>query len=223
MNVYCIPGLAADSRIFKNLELPTFCRVVHIEWVPAEVEESLTSYAHKLCAQIDASKPFALLGLSLGGMIAVEMARMVKPLLTILISSVPVSSQLPPYYYWAGAINLHKVVPVRFLQQASILKRLFSVGSLEEKALLKDMIRKSDAQMIRWGLTAIINWKRTEPTENLIHLHGNRDMILPIRFIKPTHIIKKGGHLMVLNKAAEINSLLQKIFEPFVEPQEVVC
>jgi hypothetical protein len=54
--------------------------------------------------------------------------------------------------------------------------------------------------------------------KNVIHIHGTHDEILPVRFTKPTHLISKGRHLMVLNNAAEINQLLQGLLEA---PKEV--
>jgi hypothetical protein len=47
--------------------------------------------------------------------------------------------------------------------------------------------------------------------EKLVHIHGTRDGILPVRFTKPTHTIA-GGHLMVLNRAHEINKILNDVF-----------
>ena len=77
--------------------------------------------------------------------------------------------------------------------------------------MLKAMIRRTDVGFIRWALEAILNWKNEEASQNLVHIHGTHDEILPKRFTKPTHMIHKGGHLMILNRAAEINRILAEV------------
>jgi pimeloyl-ACP methyl ester carboxylesterase len=73
------------------------------------------------------------------------------------------------------------------------------------------MIRESDDSFIRWAMNAISTWQSIEAPSSRIHIHGTRDMILPIRYTKPTHIIAKAGHLMIMNRAKEINQILEKI------------
>jgi pimeloyl-ACP methyl ester carboxylesterase len=213
MIVYCIPGLAADSRVFKNINLPAHCKKVCLEWITPERGESLQHYSQRLGSSINTSEPFALIGLSMGGMIAVELAEHLSPAVTILISSVPVTNQLPPYYHWAGKCRLHKAVPIKLLQQASLLRRMFTTETSEAKSMLKDMIRKSDPRFIRWALHAILSWKKdVSPAGKLVQVHGSRDFILPVRYTKPTHIIKGAGHLMVMTRAKAINEILEQEF-----------
>lgn len=38
-----------------------------------------------------------------------------------------------------------------------------------------------------------------------------KDRIIPIRNVEATHLIKNGGHLMVLNRAKEIEEIILKI------------
>ena len=64
--VYCIPGMGVDRRLFKNIKLQQG-ELRFIEWLEPQRDESLASYAQRLSAQIDRSGPFALLGVSFGG------------------------------------------------------------------------------------------------------------------------------------------------------------
>jgi surfactin synthase thioesterase subunit len=157
MTVYCIPGLAADGRVFKNIHLPAHCKKICLEWIAPEAGENLQKYSLRLGSSINTSEPFALIGLSMGGMIAVELADQLSPAVTVLISSIPTTQQLPPYYHWAGRCHLHKAVPIRFLQKASLIRRMFTSETSEAKSMLKDMIRKSDPRFIRWALHAILS------------------------------------------------------------------
>ena len=210
MKVYFVSGLAADSRVFKNIRLPDHCTPVFLEWIDPQKNESLKSYALRLAAGIDTSEAFAIIGLSMGGMITAEIARVHKPAFTILISSVPSSGQLPFYFKAAGKLRLHKMVPVALVKSAAKYKRVFTTETDEDKETLRNIIRDSDDKFIYWAMDAILKWKSDHLPASYIHIHGTKDEVLPIRYTRPTHIINKGGHLMVMNRAGELNAILSK-------------
>jgi len=210
VKIYFISGLAADRRIFKNLRLPDGFEPVYLDWISPLKDESLHDYSLRLAKEIDTSEKFVLVGLSMGGMVAVEIANQLPARLTIIIASIPVSHQLPYYFRVGARLYLHKMIPIGLVKNAAIAKRLFTTETKEDKELLKTIIRESDPEFIKWSLTAILQWENKTIPENLIHIHGSRDEILRMRFTKPTHIISKAGHLMVMNRADEINKILNE-------------
>lgn len=212
MKVYFIPGLGADRRVFKNVVLPAGFVPEYIDWIPPLKEESLSSYTQRLLAPYSFQEPYILVGLSMGGMIATEWAHQHPPELLVLISSIPCSDQLPPYFRKVGKWGLHKWVPISLLKSMSVMKRFFTTETPEDKKLLREMIRTVDAPFIYWALGAILGWKMEKPFENRIHIHGTRDELLPLAFTQPTHLIQKGGHLLVMNRAAEVNRILAEEF-----------
>jgi len=209
MKVYFVSGLAADSRVFKNIQLPDHCIPVFLEWIDPQKNESLKNYALRLAEKIDTSEPFAIVGLSMGGMITAEICKKYTPAHTILISSVPSSKQLPFYFKTAGKLRLHKMIPVSLVKSAAILKRFFTTETDEDKAILQSIIKDSDVKFIHWAMDAILKWRSDHPPVSYIHIHGSRDEVLPMRFTSPTHIINKGGHLLVMNRAGELNAILR--------------
>ena len=211
MKVYFISGLAADRRIFKNIRLHDEFDIVHLDWIPPLQNEDLRHYALRLAERIDTNEEFALVGLSMGGMIAVEIANHLPVHSTIIISSVPLSSHLPFYFRLGARLYIHKFIPIRLLKNAAIAKRLFTTETKEDKTILKQIIRESDPVFIKWALTAILEWDNRKIPENLVHIHGSRDEILLMRFTKPTHVITKAGHLMVVNRSEEINEILKAV------------
>ena len=211
MKVYFVSGLAADSRVFKNIQLPAHCEPVFLEWIEPLKNESLKDYALRMANAIDKDKPFAVIGLSMGGMIITEIARQYRPAFTILISSVPGAKQLPFYFKAAGKLKLHKMVPVSFVKSAATFKRVFTTETSEDKTILRNIIRDSDPKFIHWAMDAILNWSGEQLASPYAHIHGSKDEVLPMRFTKPTHIIPQGGHLMVMNRAREINLILKEV------------
>lgn len=211
MHVYFISGLAADRSVFKYIQLPPHCKAFYLDWIQPQLHESLPAYALRLGATIDTTQPVAIIGLSMGGMIAVEIAKQLQPAATVLISSIPSVQQLPVYFNLAGTLRLHKIIPIGFIQQAAVIKRFFTKETPEDKRLLKAMIRKSDAGFIRWAMNAVLTWQNKDVPQNLVHIHGTKDEVLPMRFARPTHVISGGGHLMVLSRANEINRILEQV------------
>jgi pimeloyl-ACP methyl ester carboxylesterase len=83
---------------------------------------------------------------------------------------------------------------------------------MEDREMLRNMIRHSDPQFIRWAIRAVLHWRHTPVPQNIFHIHGTNDEILPLRYTHPTHLLKGGGHLMVMNRAKEINAILLELF-----------
>lgn len=210
MKVYFISGLAADKRVFKYIQLPTGCEAVFLDWISPQKDDTLPSYALRLAGRINKDEPFALVGLSFGGMLATEIAKQYKPAVTILISSIPVSKDLPGYFRMAGKMGLHKIVPVSLLKSSAATKRLFTREKNVDKRLLLEIINESDSGLIRWSVDAILNWQNEIIPQPLWHIHGTRDEVLPVKFTNPTHTIPKQGHVMVMTCPDIVNDFLAK-------------
>lgn len=211
MKLYFISGLGADCRVFKHIQLPAGFEAVHLDWITAKKNESLADYAGRLSASISNEEDFGLVGLSMGGMIASEIAKIRQPRVTILLSSIPVYRNLPFYFHWAYACQLHRLVPVGLLKWASIRKRDMAPDTEEDKLILKQVIKDSDPAFVRWAMHAILTWKNETVPANCWHIHGSRDEVLPIKYTRPTHRIEGGNHLMVMSRAGELNRIFSEI------------
>lgn len=206
--VYCIPGLGADHRVFARLRLPEGFAAEYLDWIPPARKEKLEEYAARMAERITTDQPFVLLGLSMGGMVATEIAKRRPALGVVLLSSIPSAHSLPFYYRWAGRIYLPQLVPISLLRSASAVKRIFTSEQTEDKKLILQMIRDTDPRFIRWAMTAIVQWQGEAREGKLLHIHGTADGLLPVRYTHPTHRIAGAGHMMVFTHATEINRIL---------------
>jgi esterase/lipase len=172
----------------------------------------LESYAHRLAAVIDISQPFYLIGLSLGGIIATEISKMLFPKKTILISSVCRYSELPLLYRVGGKLRLQKLIIRQARNSANgFLYWLFGLTKQQDKKMLKQVMADSDANFTTWAMDAVTKWRNEQIPPKIIRIHGNKDRVLPITSFTPDYIIQEGGHLMVVNRAREISSLLKTL------------
>lgn len=210
MKAYFVSGMAADERVFKYVELPSGYEIVHLTWIDPLPNEGLTAYATRLAGRIDRSVPFVLVGLSFGGMLVTEIAKQTQPVKTILISSIPLSAHLPGYFRVAASLRLHKIVPIGLVKTAARLKRFITSEKSEDKKLLWEIINSSDPAFIRWSMQAVLSWKNEVLPPSLVQIHGTRDEILPAKYTKPTHLIPKGEHLLVMTQSQQVNALLHQ-------------
>jgi pimeloyl-ACP methyl ester carboxylesterase len=211
LKAYFISGLGADKKVFQKIKLPQGYEPIYLDWIPPQKDESLVDYARRFSSLIKNDGAFVLIGLSFGGMLACELARLRNPMKTIIISSIASSDELPWYFKKAGSIGLHKYVPVKLLGAATMLKNMMGAATKEDKAIIYRYAKFVDPDLVRWSLNAIINWKQSERLPGIVHLHGTNDHMLPLRYTHPDHIIKNGGHLMIFNKADEVNRILGEV------------
>lgn len=213
MKVYFISGLGADERAFKHIVLPPCHQIIHLSWISPLKNESLRSYALRLAERIDTNEKFSIVGLSFGGMVASEIAKQLQPQHTILISSIPVSTHLPVYFKIAGTLKLHRILPISILKRGAKIKRLFTSETNEDKKMLRQMIMDADDRFMKWALNAVLTWDNKNAPQNIFHIHGSKDEILPTRFTRPTHVIPGASHLMVLTRAKKVNEILKELLE----------
>jgi pimeloyl-ACP methyl ester carboxylesterase len=212
MKVYFLSGLGADSRAYKHLKLAPHLEPVYIEWLIPETEDTLRTYAKRIAHLIDTSKPFALVGLSFGGILSTEVLEFVKPHKTIILSSVTNRRQLPFYYRLAGRLKLNKLLPAKATNRANVFTYwFFGISSENDKTLLRDILTSTNTAFSKWAVNEILNWKRNESPAALIRIHGSRDRVLPINGFTPDYLIDDAGHFMIVNRAAEISTIMNSV------------
>lgn len=210
-DIYFVSGLGADERVFRLLKFEGY-RPVHIRWITPHRGEPIAEYAKRLAAQIKSDSPI-LVGLSFGGMIAIEIAKQIEVEKVILISSVKDRFEVPLYFRLCRWFPIHRIIPFKSLLWAGYLIAywLFSIESLDERTLLKAILLDTDAHFLKWALHRVVLWDNETIPERLHHIHGTTDRIFPIRFVHPDFVLERGGHFMIINRAAQISTLLEKI------------
>lgn len=195
------------------MRLPEGFQMKFVEWIPPHADETLPGYAMRLTQQMDTTRPFALVGMSLGGIMSVEIAKHFPVIATIIIGSVPVAAQMPRYYSVARSLNLATLLPASFFKTTAVIKRLFTKEKREDKELIRQVIRDGDPIFIKWALNAVLHWNNEEIPQPLWHIHGTRDEVFPWWLTKPSHTIEKGGHMLVMTHAKEVNAILRDILQ----------
>lgn len=208
MKVYLLPGLGADERIFRYLDLKSF-EVVPLRWHTPNGDESIEDYAKKLAEQIDRDNP-VLIGMSFGGIMAIELGKILKAHKIIIISSVISFNELPAMYRLAGKVQVHRMLSGSLLKSSHRLMN-WVMGATDpmRRDLLAEMLRDTNEHFLRWAIHKIVTWKNTAVVPNVYRIHGTNDRILPLR--RADFIINNGSHLAIANRAEEVTLFIKKI------------
>lgn len=210
--IYCISGLGADERAFSKLQLPGYQLKV-IAWLMPEPEETIQHYAARMIAGINEENP-VLMGLSFGGMICTEIAKQVPVKKVILISSIKSYTELPVWMKAVARLRLHKLIPLKSTRLTQPVQNLMlGAVSAEEKKIAAEYRRKVNIRYTNWAIHQALNWKNDWIHPDTIHIHGDHDRMFPIKKIKASHTINKGGHFMIMSKANEISSYLYTVLK----------
>jgi hypothetical protein len=217
MDVYLLSGLGADERAFKQFKLSTNYNCIHIVYIEPKFKESIEAYAFRITEQIYASRPFALIGLSFGGILAMEIVAYLKPVTTVLISSITNKKELPFLYKLAGICKLNKLIPPKKVNKANWLTYwMFGIKEKKEKEMLQQILTSSSTDFSVWAVDQILNWKRKLPQPSIYRIHGTKDRILPITNFTPNEVIINGGHLLILQQGLQISKLVEAHLNKYI-------
>ena len=218
--VYCMPGLAASSDIFERIKLPqAVFELVLLEWKLPLQNESLKAYAQRMVLEIKHENP-VLIGVSFGGILVQEMAAFCNPKKVIIISSVKTNEEFPRRMKIAKAIKLYKIVPTSVVSHFESLAKISLGDKINQRLkLYEKYLSIRDKSYLDWALKSVLLWDRKVADPNVIHIHGDKDEVFPLKYITNAIVVKGGTHILVLNKYKWLNENLPKFIldEPFLD------
>ncbi|SNR16850.1 alpha/beta hydrolase family protein [Tenacibaculum jejuense] len=209
-HLYFVPGLAANTKIFEYLDLPKENFETHfLEWIlPLSVEETIESYAKRMCESIKHDNPI-LVGVSFGGVMVQEMSKQKDCKKVIIISSMKSNKELPTRLKLAQKTKAYKLFPTKIVENIEDYEHLFFGDYLKKRAeLYKMYLSIRNADYLEWAIHNVLNWQQDYELEDIVHIHGNKDEVFPIKHIKNAIEVDNGTHIMILNKAKTISKIL---------------
>lgn len=209
--VYFVPGMGANRLIFENIKLPEeLFEIYFIEWIIPQKNETIESYATRMTALIKHENP-VLVGVSFGGIMVQEMARIIKTQNVIVVSSVKHEDEMPSRMKALRKIPLHKLVPSGLVVNIDFLAK-YAFGDVikDRMELYKKFFAVRHKYYMKWAINEVINWKKKEDVK-LIHIHGNEDLVFPVKHIENAVIVKGGTHVMILHRYRWFNEHLPKL------------
>ena len=213
--VYFMPGLAASPKIFENIRLPTDrFECFYLEWSLPVDDEPIADYVKRLLVNVKHDNP-VLIGVSFGGVIVQEMAKVIKARKVIIISSVRCNAEFPRMMRFAKMTHAYRVFPTSLMQRVDWLGKIATGNNMITKRLnmYEKYMSVRDKKYLDWAFKTIILWDRCEPDDSVIHIHGDADEVFPPKYLKNFITVKGGKHIMIINKAKWFNDNLPRIIE----------
>lgn len=212
IHVYFMPGLAANSSIFEKIKLPNDRFESHmLEWIIPGTDESMADYAQRMIKYIKHDH-VVLIGVSFGGVVVQEMANYIKLRLLIIISSVKCREELPRRMKFAAKTGAHKLLPFGLLDYMDHFEKYAPNDFLKKRArLYRKYLSVRNNKYLYWAIEHMVRWECEKPREDIIHIHGNEDLVFPYKYIGECITVKGGTHIMIINKYRWFNKNLPEI------------
>lgn len=207
-NYYLIPGMGADRRIFAHFKLNN--GVIHyLEWIDHGNAKNLADYAKAIAEQIKTENNI-LIGSSMGGMMAVELSRIIKPQLTVLVSAPIGIQQFPRILRIVKKIKIHKAVSPNTIPRLYKLADTFmGFKNEQQRVMFYEMMDKLGPRFIHFSVGAVLEWQNTiEPEGKYIQIVGTKDVLFDYKKMKQPYLLKDGGHFSAFDRGEEVSSII---------------
>jgi len=211
-HVYFVPGMAADVSIFENIKLPEDqFKMYTIPWRIPDKAESIEEYAQQMCKKVTHDNA-VLIGVSFGGVMVQEMSKYLNLKKTIIVSSVKSKHELPKRMKIARKTKIYKILPTFIVSKIDNWERLaFGEFAKKRAALYQKYLSINDKTYLDWVIQKMVCWDQEEYPKELIHIHGDKDIVFPISNIKNCIVVEGGTHVMILKRARWFNKNLPTI------------
>lgn len=216
MKVYGISGLGADKRVFDRLQLNH--QFTYIDWLIPTPNEPLDKYAKRLSEVINPHEDFVILGVSFGGLVAVEISKILNPKACILISSAETHLELRKLFKYIGKAGILKYMPSKLFKLPKQIAH-FLFGA-KNKGALNNILDDTDLNFAKWASTRLCEWTNEQKIKSCIKIAGTKDKILPPSKDINTILIPGGEHFMIYDKANEISHIINEKLKE-IEPKKI--
>ena len=194
MKVHVYPGMGATSEMYKGPW--ENCDFTFHSWEPILDCKSIEAYAINLISKHEIKEGDVLIGTSLGGIIACEIANQINISKLCLIGSAIQPQEIKMFLK-----VIHPIVdysPLSFIQSL--------VGKVPNE--LSRMMSESEGAFIRTMCRAIFQWGGLRSDVPLYRIHGKSDFVISCPQENVTQI--DGGHLIAMTHANECVTFINR-------------
>jgi pimeloyl-ACP methyl ester carboxylesterase len=180
-----------------------------IDWIAPVSATSISEYAVELVAEFGLDASCDLVGVSFGGMVAQEVARLLGTPLCFVVSSASSSSEF----------RLTQRLLAR-LPQVGDQAILRTVGAVAERwprsssSMGTVRARKFQGQngvWFRWATSAALRWRPVPYRQaGVVRIHGDRDRTFPHAVQHAEIVIPGAGHMLALTHSSELAKAIRQ-------------
>ena len=209
-----MPGMSANPLIFKRIKFSDEKYEIHfLKWAKPVLNESIENYSKRFLDFIKHENPI-LIGVSFGGLIVQEISKLIDVEKVIIISSIKSNRELPLYMKSAKFLKLYNYFPLKLFDDVFNISKSLKINKIYKKLdLIDKYLSVRDENYLKWAIREILNWKQEKPLQEVIHIHGDKDLTFPISLIKDCIIVPGATHALILTKYRWLNKNLTLLIE----------
>jgi pimeloyl-ACP methyl ester carboxylesterase len=175
--------------------------------------DDMPTYAARVRDALDLNGSYAIGGISLGGMIACEVAQLCRPKCLVLVATCRSGRSIPNYYRFVELLS--RLFPTPLIQRrcaaSSRLMAALEKLNKEQYELLRDMSSQIAVPFLRRTGKMVVHWKGPDSFPCPVRqIHGAGDPIIPIRFVEPDEVIPDGKHLINMTHPEIVNRFIRQ-------------
>ncbi len=202
MKTIILPGMGANSNMYPQEKYTYLRDVIFTNWPKYNGDASLEAVAKKIIEVYQINNGMIVGGSSLGGMVAIEIAKILSLNKVILIGSATDPDYINPILQKLS--NLAEITPIKIIQVLTGKVNKYS------KNELLNMFEDSDSKFIKAMCKALFKWEGIGKFDgDVCQIHGEKDLVIfpPKKNVK---IIPGGGHLISMSHAEEVANFINK-------------
>jgi pimeloyl-ACP methyl ester carboxylesterase len=194
--IFVLPGMGADRRMYGAPSWQSLANARFLDWPEYHGEASVASVADRVIEQAVIPDGAIVIGSSLGGIVACEIARKRELRALVLIGSAVCLGEISGLL--ALLHPLARLAPIQFVQAA--------VGKIPSE--LTEMFSCSQAPFVRAACLAIFDWPGLDESRiTPVRIHGKRDRVIPLP--ARVDLSLDGGHLIAMTHPSECVDFLK--------------
>jgi pimeloyl-ACP methyl ester carboxylesterase len=187
--IIVLPGMGADSRMYSG-PWRTLPNAAFVDWPEYRGERTIAEVAERVVTEFKVADGDVVVGSSLGGIVACEIARVRKLKVLVLIGSAVNKDEINSLL--AVLHPIADFAPLKFIQAAA--------GKVPGE--LTEMFRDAQPEFIRSMCRAIFTWPGLQnASAKLVRIHGKHDPVIPLP--AKVDLVLDGGHLIAMTHADE--------------------
>lgn len=219
MRVFLITGFALDKRAFSLMRLPGDAYQT-VDLIPTIRRESLRAYALRMAAGMGIRSGDIIGGVSLGGMLALEIAKSFDVRGVILIASATHPRYIRRRFrMWA---------PLAAWIPEALIRRVFTLLPVilawqrmlnpEGQALLADIMGRFPPAMLKSLPMMMMRWPGCEPPSAFRQIHSDGDWLIRPNGNSATLTLLPGkNHLITVSHPEAVREMVMRSVDAFTQ------
>lgn len=214
--IYLFPGIGCTAAVFEKMRFPSSYAVRVVEWIEPRCDEGMARYCRRLTEGIDFRAGDILAGVSLGGIVAQQIARENPQIERVFV----LSSAIHPREYALPirlfrALRLYRLTPGWIFRLAR-LRTYLMTGHTDAKRVraVERFFAPLSGRYFRFALRVCMDFPPAdkELIRRVRRIHGHRDALFPVRrLISPLEDIESATHLMVYSHARAVSEAFARL------------